>query len=437
MSDQDNVYKKDMENKLGVVEVPPPSRPPTKKDKKIVKLNPNQKLYEEAEPYDLLTIDQLEVNRSSDYLIKGILDRNSTSLWYGSFSNGKTFLMFDMAYRVSLGLNWNGLRTKACKTMYVALEGLGAIQKRAVAMREMYQEEHGISENFFLFKDFITFVNGTNEINHGDIARLIKTINDNDIELIVVDTLSVAISTADENGMGATSYNHAIRLIKDETNCHIATIHHSGWSNKDRIRGNSALAMNTDYMGLIEKPEDSNIISTTMKKTRDSDKVGETFYNKLEVYDMGTDDEGDQITTCVIKPCSPDDIQAQKKVKKGKNGLTPKQQIFHNHLVTIFTSVPRSEMAFQKGNQILPRTYVAQKLVEMDFFEGFAHTDPTKYAQNPDSQQVLGDKERSSLRTYVNALESRGLWGKGEGIIKAINKDVDENGQEPKEPPPF
>ena len=78
MSDQDNVYKKDMENKLGVVEVPPPSRPPTKKDKKIVKLNPNQKLYEEAEPYDLLTIDQLEVNRSSDYLIKGILDRNST-----------------------------------------------------------------------------------------------------------------------------------------------------------------------------------------------------------------------------------------------------------------------------------------------------------------------------------------------------------------------
>ena len=96
------------------------------------------------------------------------------------------------------------------------------------------------------------------------------------------------------------AYNQATRTIKEATGCHVATIHHPGWSNQDRVRGHYSLMGNVDVSAIIEKDDDSDIIETTVIKNRDGDKP--TFTNKLVKVVLGTDTEEDEISSCIIEP---------------------------------------------------------------------------------------------------------------------------------------
>ena len=70
-----------------------------------------------------------------DYLIKGVLERQSNAVLFGSWGVGKTFCVLDMAAAIVTGERWFGKRVRQGRVLYLGYEGIRAMKKRLVALR--------------------------------------------------------------------------------------------------------------------------------------------------------------------------------------------------------------------------------------------------------------------------------------------------------------
>src|SRR4051794_20235136 len=59
---------------------------------------------------------------ANDELVEGTLAAGGMSVIYGESGSGKTYLVLDLACRLSLGWDWLGRRTRKSLVVYVAAE---------------------------------------------------------------------------------------------------------------------------------------------------------------------------------------------------------------------------------------------------------------------------------------------------------------------------
>lgn len=237
------------------------------------------------------------------YLIKHLIDKGGMSVVYGESNSGKTFLALDIAAHISLGMDWQERNTKHGKVAYVASESGIGVAERLEAFRlhnklDQYGDMHLVFETISLC--------GT----ENDAERLIQKIKEiGDVELVVIDTLARAMGSGNENSpddMG--SFIQLCDLIREKTKAHIMVIHHSGKDQTKGARGHSSLKAAIDTE--IQVSQEDGIISAKVVKQRDG-KTGDQFCFRLEVIDVGIDEDGDSLTSCVLLP-----TEAQQKKKK-------------------------------------------------------------------------------------------------------------------------
>ena len=131
------------------------------------------------------------------------------------------------------------------------------------------------------------------------LERLDKLPKEPSIELIVVDTLSRALAGGNENGsddMGA--FVRHCDLLRIATHAHVCIIHHAGKDEARGARGHSLLRAATDTEIEVTKSA-SGIATAEVVKQRDKP-GGDKFSFALEPLDIGQDDEGATITSCVV-----------------------------------------------------------------------------------------------------------------------------------------
>jgi len=96
-------------------------------------------------------------------------------------------------------------------------------------------------------------------------------------------------------------------------------VHHSGKDTSRGARGSSSLRGALDTEIELEVDEGSGIRTALSTKQRDLE-GGAAFSFKLNVAILGTDPDGDDITTCVIEKADETELEdARKKQPKGKN----------------------------------------------------------------------------------------------------------------------
>ena len=120
--------------------------------------------------------------------------------------------------------------------------------------------------------------------------------------LIVIDTLSRTLAGGNENmpdDMGAF-VRHVDRL-RDATGAHVMIVHHTGKTLSQGARGHSLLRAAVDTEIEISRPEESKRSVALVTKQRDED-TGASLAFQLRVIDLGYDDEGDMVTSCVVEP---------------------------------------------------------------------------------------------------------------------------------------
>ncbi len=248
----------------------------------------------------------------ADYLIKGLVDRNSCCVVYGPAGSGKTFFAIDMCCRIATGHPWRDKRVKSGLVVYIAVEAGPSILRRFTAWRDCnlgdaYEDEVPL----------VVVTKGISLLDPESVAALLGKLKQIVEEaglplgLVVFDTLSRSIPGGDENSpRDMTSAIFAADQIRDQLGAATLFVHHSGKDSTKGARGHSALFAAADTVVSI------NDHVATVEKSRDGE-TGADFGFKLDVVDMGQDSDGDPITTCVIVPTN---VTPKKQKKKSLPG---------------------------------------------------------------------------------------------------------------------
>ena len=241
---------------------------------------------------------------------------------YGDSNCGKSFFGLDMSAHVASGQSWMGHNVKKGKVLYLACEGgVKSYGPRIEAIRnaksDLYNE--GMADHFLLLPTPVDL--------HGekDVDAITAALPDLDFSLIVVDTLAMSMGSGSENDSADMGqYIKNIFALKARYNCHVMIIHHSGKDKSKGSRGHSSLRAAVDTE--IKVKVVGIVRSATCEKQRDMEN-GKKVAFTLRGVDLGLDDEGDPITSCVVEHTDVDLSSLNKSHAITGNTLIAKQAL--------------------------------------------------------------------------------------------------------------
>ena len=243
--------------------------------------------------FRLLTPAQLGELPPIRWRVRGVLPADGIGALFGASGSGKSFLALDMLAAVAAGRSWFGCRVNAAPVLYCALEGEAGIAQRIAA----HQRRHGPLPDGFRF-----LLQSLDIRNAGDRADLVQAARAAGFAdgVLCIDTLNRAAPGIDEND--SKSMGEAIsaaKALQAELGGLVLLVHHTGKDATKGLRGHSSLHAALDSAVEVIRDGDRREWKTAKSKDGD-DEQGRPF--RLEVVTLGTDDDGEEITSCVIAP---------------------------------------------------------------------------------------------------------------------------------------
>jgi len=243
--------------------------------------------------YRLLSVNDIGALPHLSWLIKGLLPRCGLAAIFGPSGSGKSFLALDLAACIASGRKWFGMRVTRAQVVYVMLEGEGAIRNRVAAL----QVAHGALPG----TDFSAVVQPFILTTSQDVADLAAALPRDSV--VFIDTLNRAAPTSDENSSkemglilkGAKDLQASIGGL-------VILVHHTGKDSTKGLRGHSSLHAALD--AAVEVERDAKGTRTwSVAKAKDGED-GKRVAFKLVPHVLGTDADGDEITSCSVAPDS-------------------------------------------------------------------------------------------------------------------------------------
>ncbi|WP_336490929.1 AAA family ATPase [Methylobacterium nigriterrae] len=342
--------------------------------------------------FRLTRFDAIRMGTTPRYVIKGLLASTGLALFWGAPKCGKSFLVLDMLLHVALGRPYRGRRVRQGTVIYCALEGQTGFEARAAAFTKRHLVGHSDPVPFFLMPTPLNLVR--------DFAELIKDIRAQmplgEIPTAVcLDTVNRSFDGSESDDAAMTTYVQAADAIREAFGCLVVLIHHCGHDGT-RPRGHTALPGAADTQIAVKKTADG-VITVTVELQKDGP-AGDTFSCQLEAIEVGTDDEGDAITSCVVTPAD----QPNAPVVKAARRLSPKQC----NALAALTEATLNHGAEPPAAFGLPKTIRA---IPIDRWRDELH------ARGVIEQ---GDKNpRTTLRRIREGLLARHAIGEREGLI--------------------
>jgi hypothetical protein len=255
---------------------------------------------------------------SRNYLVKGWLGEGQMSVIYGPSNVGKSFFALDLAWHIACGEEWNGHKVIGGSVLYLATEGGMAFHNRVVALRKKYPEHKNVK--LAVRPAPVNLLDG--EVDMAVLEKLCREVSrkHGQVKCIFVDTLSRSMAGGNENSPeDMTKFIGNCDKLREITSAHLDVVHHSGKDKAAGARGHSSLRAATDTE--IELDYDENTGLRTAKATKQRDmETGVIFQFKLNVIELGVDEDGDSVTTCTVVQATESEIEEANKPRiKGKN----------------------------------------------------------------------------------------------------------------------
>ncbi|WP_049810384.1 AAA family ATPase [Bradyrhizobium japonicum] len=252
----------------------------------------------------LTHISELLLPTASRYLVKGIIPSVGLVVVWGPPKCGKSFFVFDLVAHIAANWEYRGRRVKQCPVVYFALEG----QEGFVARVEAFRQTHGSADiPFYLSADRV--------ILPQDGPAVVRSIQEQfpDVHpgVVVLDTLNRSISGSENDPSDMGQYVRAADLIRAALGCVVIVIHHCGIEGS-RPRGHTSLTGAADAQLAVKRDAAGNVVAT-VEFMKDGPQ-GDEIVSLLEQVTVGTDDEGDPISSCVIRPSTSSPTRAKSKV---------------------------------------------------------------------------------------------------------------------------
>lgn len=258
-----------------------------------------------------------EVGRSRptrNWLVKNLLLAKTFGIVFGPPGCGKSFLVSDMclnaawaalARGASPAALWFGYKFRPFGVVYVCAEGRDDFEIRLHAWRL----EHQIPEDAVL--PFV-FLPTSIDMRSGD-ADTVKLAEDIAaitvemerrcgvrVELVVIDTVARVLAGANENASEVmTAFVGNCGKLQEQLATSVLGVHHGGKEAGRGPRGHEALHGAADFEIEVKAADESGPNSWKVQKLKAGPGGAEHKF-RLKPRVLGKDDEGDEITSCVV-----------------------------------------------------------------------------------------------------------------------------------------
>jgi hypothetical protein len=229
-----------------------------------------------------------------EWIVKKVLPKGEVGVLYGASGAGKSFFTLDLVLAIARGEAWRGHRVRQGTVAYICAEGAGGFRLRLKA----YSQFNGIPLKGLPLR---ILGDAPNFMDKADIKELVKALKAiPGLDLIVVDTWAQVTAGANENSgedMGR-ALGHC-KVLHRVTGAMVLLVAHSGKDESRGMRGWSGVKGALDVEICVERSDDYR--SAIIKKVKDGEGEGEEFAFSLETVVLGQDEDGDNITSCVVK----------------------------------------------------------------------------------------------------------------------------------------
>lgn len=264
---------------------------------------------------------EFSISTACNYHVKGLLEPEQHIEIFGESGKGKTFVSLYLAVAIASGrASWFGMKVRKTTVIYIYSEGgQNSFAKRIAAIQEDLKIRPDECDLH------VITVSPNFGIEHSEDAKIIrehiKAIAGGKSCAIFNDTVAKSMHGQSEDrseGMGCYISNARSFTIEGHS---FVSIHHTGKNAERGSRGSYALPADVDGLVCIE----DGVIS--IHKARDG-ADGARFGFELEQVRLGDDDEGDPITTCIVRELDevPEKSKGTTLSDKQKRGLEALQE---------------------------------------------------------------------------------------------------------------
>lgn len=275
-------------------------------------------------PLPLIWFDDNKPHLSGNWLIKNVLPAEAFCTIIGHPGCGKSFFALDMACHIAAGLKWQDRKVKQGLVLYIAAEGQRGQQNRVEAWKRHY-EAQGLS--FAMIPVAINLGARTE-----DLPKLFETIQAAvalagiPLAALVVDTLNRTFGGGDENGTDMSEYVSNIGKVQTTFGCTAIVVHHIP-KNSETVseRGHGSLRGAIETSLVVSSDAESGLRTVLCKKQKDAEDGWKLTF-KLKVIELGEDEDGDPVTSCVVVPADASEA-VQEKPKGPRLNATQRQAL--------------------------------------------------------------------------------------------------------------
>lgn len=356
----------------------------------VAKLNP------QALPIELFHDIKPELNQR--WAVKGLIPANGSTTIFGLPGSGKSFLALDVDLHRAAGTDWFGRRVTKSRVVYLGAEGQGGLRLRIDAWRK-HHERWGNDVAFALIPAAVDLLDPTADMARVRDALDVLAQTWGGVDELTVDTLAATFGAGDENGSDMAAYVGNIAKLCDPYNCGRTIITHSPLAaDAKRPRGHGSLWGSMDTVLHVTGDRDAPARRVHVLKQKDADPGADILFGLKQV-EIGTDDNGDVVTSCVVEPSELDALT----VKAGRR-MSAKERIAYQQLERVLIESDRLPPA-QIPEKVCNR-YKVGKIATMSAWRAAAMSALLTPDIEPDSARKTFNRVRESLQ----ASEIIGTW---------------------------
>jgi len=249
-------------------------------------------------PFKLAPAGNMELT-APEWLVKGLIEKNSFGVLYGAFGSAKSFLALDVAFSVGTGTPiFNGAETKAGPVIFVAGEGWQGLVRRLRAWELIRGRSVRDAPVYFSNSpanlcdaEFFQFVKGA----VSDLAEQGAAPS-----LIIIDTWSRNLAGDENSSLDSARAVQALDELRAPYGAAVMVVHHSGWD-KSRTRGSTVLMAAADYAFSITKEKDSPVSVFECQKMKDGRTPEPICFDLMDAPLGIFDEDGDEITSAAVR----------------------------------------------------------------------------------------------------------------------------------------
>ncbi len=287
--------------------------------------------------FPLVRFDQIQLSTAPSYLVKGLIPRQGLVVIWGPPKCGKSFWAFDVAAHIALGWSYRDRKVQQGTVVYLVLEGEHGIGARVEAWRQQHLGEDAEVVPLYLLPTRIDLIHEYQTL----IEEIAAQTTGNPPALIVIDTLNRSLNGSESRDEDMGAYVKAADAVREAFGAAVMVIHHCGIE-ASRPRGHTSLTGAADAQIAIKR-DNAGVICATLEWLKDGPE-GAEVYSKLDPVDVGTDDDGDAITSCIIVEAE----QAEHPTGKAAAKLNNNQQ----SMLTILEDAMPNGLTLEEWNSL-------------------------------------------------------------------------------------